>query len=79
MDKAWLDAIMYIMYNNGIQENHWTLIRALNSNLTARIHTKYGLTRKIKIKDSLRQGGVLSGIMYGSQMDEIRNSSTNGN
>ena len=70
-DKAWLDGIMYTLYNNGITDGHWALIKALNSNLTARIQTKYGLTRKINIKDSLRQGGVLSGIMYGSQMDEI--------
>ena len=70
-DKAWLDAIMYVLYNNGVKDRHWELIKLLNTNLTARIQTKYGLTRKIKIKDSIRQGGVLSGIMYGAQMDEV--------
>jgi len=70
-DKAWLDAIMYVLYNNGVKDRHWELIKLLNTNLTARIQTKYGLTRKIKIRDSIRQGGVLSGIMYGAQMDEV--------
>ena len=32
--------------------------------------TKYGLTRKIAIKDSIRQGGVLSVLEYGLLMDE---------
>ncbi len=32
--------------------------------------TKYGHTRKIAIKDSIRQGGVLSVLQYGLFMDE---------
>ena len=59
-DKAWLDAIMYVMNKEGITTNLWTMIRKLNQNLTARIRTKDGLTRPIKIRDSIRQGGVLS-------------------
>ena len=70
-DKAWIEAIMYILYKEGLTDNHWTIVKKLNENLTARIKTKHGLTRKITIKDSLRQGGVLSVICYGAQMDEI--------
>ncbi len=70
-DKAWLDAIMYVMNKEGIETNLWTLIRQLNQNLTARIRTKDGLTRPIKIKDSIRQGGVLSVAQYALLMDEI--------
>ena len=33
--------------------------------------TEHGLTRKIAIKDSIRQGGVLSVIEYATLMDEI--------
>ena len=43
----------------------------MNSNLTARIQTRYGLTRKINIRDSIRQGGVLSVIEYATLMVEI--------
>ena len=70
-DKAWLDAIMYVMNKEGIETNLWTLIRKLNQNLTAKIRTKDGLTREIKIKDSIRQGGVLSVAQYALLMDEI--------
>ncbi len=70
-DKAWLDAIMFVMQKEGIETNLWTLIRKLNQNLTARIRTKDGLTRPIEIKDSIRQGGVLSVVQYALLMDEI--------
>ena len=47
------------------------MIKKLNSNLNARIHMRYGLTKKIDIKDSIRQGGVLSVIEYATIIDEI--------
>ena len=70
-DKAWLDAILYVMHKNGISAKNLEMMRKTNSDLRARIRTKYGLTRKIKIKDSIRQGGVLSVIEYATLMDEI--------
>ena len=70
-DKAWLDAILYALYQNGIEGKNLRTIKNLNSNLTARIQTRYGLTRKINIRDSIRQGGVLSVIEYATLIDEI--------
>ena len=70
-DKAWLDAILYAMKKNGVKGKNLSLVRKLNSNLNARIQTKYGLTRNINIKDSIRQGGVLSVVEYATLMDEI--------
>ena len=70
-DKAWLTGIMQILYKRGLKNNLWTLVKKLNENLRATIQTKYGNTREIKIKDSIRQGGVLSVILYGIMMDEI--------
>ena len=49
----------------------WLMVKKLNSNLKTTIMTKYGPTRKISIKDSIRQGGVLSVILYALMMDEI--------
>ena len=70
-DKAWLDAVMYVLYKQGITSKLWLLVKRLNSNLKTTIHTKHGPTRQIKIKDSIRQGGVLSVILYALMMDEI--------
>lgn len=70
-DKAWIKAIMYVMNKEGLDNGIWHLVNKLNNNLTARIITKYGPTREIKINDSIRQGGVLSVIEYALLMDEI--------
>ena len=43
----------------------------MNKDLTAEINTQHGKTREISINDSIRQGGVLSVIMYALMMDEI--------
>ena len=42
-----------------------------NSILRARIHTRHGLTREIKIRDSIRQAWVLSVIEYATLIDKI--------
>ena len=52
-------------------KTYWKIVKELNSKLTAKVRTKYGLTRKIQIKDSIRPGGVLSVIEYANLMDEI--------
>ena len=69
--KAWLDAILYALHINGVKDQNLRMIKRINSNLTARIRTRYGLTRKINIKDSIRQGGILSAIEYATLIDEI--------
>ena len=69
-DKAWLDAIMYVLNERGLDTKLWKIVRALNSDLETTIQTKHGPTRKIKITDSIRQGGVLSVTMYALMMDE---------
>ena len=69
-DKAWLDGLLYNMYNRGVQGATWNMIRKLNQNLKAEVKTKHGNTRSITIKDSIRQGGVLSVMMYSAMMDE---------
>ena len=70
-DKAWLDGLLYNMYNRGVQGATWNMIRKLNQNLKAEVKTKHGNSRSITIKDSIRQGGVLSVMMYSAMMDEI--------
>ena len=70
-DKAWLDAILYVLHKQGINTKLWKLVKDLNTNLKTTIQTKHGPTRQISIKDSIRQGGVLSVTLYALMMDEI--------
>ena len=70
-DKAWLEAIMYSMHKSGVITGEWQITKELSNNLTAKVQTKYGTTREIQIKDSIKQGGVLSVIQFANLMDQI--------
>ena len=70
-DKAWLNAILYVINKNGLSGKNWRILKNLNSNLKAKIRTKFGMTREINVKDSIRQGGVLSVVEYANLIDEI--------
>ena len=70
-DKAWLDAIMYVMNKQGCDGATWDLTDRLNQNLTATIRIKHGTTIPININNSIRQGGVLAVTQYATLMDEI--------
>ena len=70
-DKAWLNAIMYVMNKQGCDGATWDLTDRLNQNLTITIRTKHGTTRPININNSIRQGGVLAVTQYATLMDEI--------
>ena len=66
-----MGAILYILWQKGIRENLWRLIRKLNTNMSAQVKTRFGLTRIIRIKDIIKQGGVLSVTEYNKLIDEI--------
>ena len=57
-DKAWSEAIMYVMHKQVIKDKHWRMIKKLNENLTAEITTKYGETAKDKEVLSVLDYGV---------------------
>ena len=78
-DKAWNKAIMYTLDKSGIKRDEWTIAKKLNENITARIRTNNGQTRRIQIKDSIRQGGVLAVVEYANMMDEISKELINSN
>ena len=62
---------MYVLEKNGIKGKLWLMIKKLNEDLQAQIRTAYEKTRKINIRDSIRQGGVLAPLLYALVMDEI--------
>ena len=72
---------MYTLDKSGIKRDEWTIAKKLNENITARIRTNNGQTRRIQIKDSIncRQGGVLAVVEYANMMDEISKELINSN
>ena len=59
------------MHKEGTELPMWKIVKELNSNLRARLNTKYGQTREINITHSTRQGGVVSVIQYALMIDEV--------
>ena len=59
---------MYVKHKQGLDDSTWALVKKWNENLTAIIRTNMEKT-SIKIRDSIRQGGVLS-VQYALLMDE---------
>ena len=47
-DKAWLDALLYVLNKRGIETENWQITNDINTNLTATIKTKYGNTRETR-------------------------------
>ena len=43
-DKAWLNAIIYALYNSGLTGKDWNILKHINENLTATTRTQYGNT-----------------------------------
>ena len=72
-DKAWNKTIMYALDSSGVKGKEWSITKKLNDNLTASVKTQHGQTRQIHIKDSRRQGGILSVLEYANLMDDITN------
>ena len=75
-DKAWLDARIYVMHKEGTPLDLWKIIKYLNTNSTAKLKTKYGLTCNINIKDSIRQGGISNTIRINNGWNKQRNTNT---
>ena len=69
-DKAWLDALLYSAYNRGLRGNTWQLIKELNSDLSAKVRTKHGNTREIRLNNVMRQGGVSATHLYSGHIDD---------
>ena len=47
-DKAWIDAIMYVMHKQGTPANVWKIIQHMNKDLTSTLKTKHGNTREMR-------------------------------
>ncbi len=47
-DKAWLEGIMYAMYNNGLKDKHWKVVNNVNIDLKAKIKTSMDLPEQYK-------------------------------
>ena len=72
------DILTYSAQKSHIK-NTRDLVKKMNENLSPQLSTRHGNTREIRIKDSIRQGGVLSVLQYALLIDEINKEITKKN
>ena len=68
-DQVWKAAVLTTLWERGVRGKMWRILKLLNTNLTTQIATRFGLTKEIQIQESLRQGGVASGLEFAAMMD----------
>ena len=57
-DRAWKQIIFHTMWKAGVKGKIWRIVGKLNEGLKTVVKTCHGLTRKVKIPESIRQGGA---------------------
>ena len=68
-DRADVDDMLVIMWEHGMRGKLWRLMKSINTNLTANIKTRNGLTREINRIAGGKQGGKNFGFLFAKMMD----------
>ena len=63
--------MLVIIWEKGLKGKLWRLLRNLNTNLTARIKTRHGLTQEIPRIAGGMQGGKNFGFLFAKMMDTL--------
>ena len=70
-DRANMDDMLHVIHEQGFTGKIWRLTMTLNKNLTARVKTKAGLSRKIMRETGGKQGGKLMVPLFAKMMDTL--------
>lgn len=70
-DRVEVDDMMVVLWEQGVRGRIWRLIRCLNQNLTARVKTRHGYTRRIMREVGAKQGGKLIVPMFAKLTDTL--------
>ena len=70
-DRADVEDMLVTMWEKGLNGKLWRLMKAVNTNLTARIKTRHGLTREIQRIAGGKQGGKNFGFLFAKMMDML--------
>ena len=68
-DKVDTDDMLYCMHKSNVEGKTWRLMSSLNTDLTAKVNTKAGLTRPITREAGGKQGGKLMVPLFAKMMD----------
>ena len=66
-----MDDMLHIIHEQGFKGKIWRLTKVINTDLTAKVKTKMGLTREIKRVKGGKQGGKLMVPLFSKLMDTL--------
>ena len=61
--------LLTVMWDEGLKGRVWRILKELNTNLTAEVKTRFGLTREFEMEWGGKQGSRLTGRMFAKLMD----------
>ena len=70
-DHADVDDMLHIAWKDGVRGKIWRLTRTMNTELTANIKTKHGVTSTVKRESGGKQGGKIIVTLFSRLMDEL--------
>ena len=70
-DRADVEDMLVTAWEHGVKGKLWRLMKSLNTNLTARIKLRHGMTREIERKAGGKQGGKNFGFLFAKMMDVL--------
>ena len=70
-DHADPQDMLYVAWNAGLRGKLWRLTKLLNTNLTAKVNTRYGTTREIHREIGGKQGGKIMTFLFAKLMDTL--------
>ena len=70
-DRADVEDMLVTAWECGLKGKLWRLMVALNTNLTAKIKTRHGLTEEIRRIAGGKQGGKNFGFLFAKMMDVL--------
>ena len=70
-DNACNDNMLTILWERGLRGKVWRLLHGLTKNLSARVKTRYGVSKAFNMEIGGRQGSRLTGRMFAKQMDVL--------
>ena len=63
--------MLNIMWDDGLKGKVWRILKNLNTNMKAKVKTRFGLTRQIELVIGGKQGSRTTGRMFAKTMDKL--------
>ena len=70
-DTVWRDGLWWKLHEHGVRGKLWRMLRALYSSVEARVRTNDTLSPPITLNNGVRQGCVLSPILFDVYIDDL--------